>query len=75
MSDTKRLGFLNRYLTLWIFVAMFIGVGLGYFIPNLPEVYQLFSEGNHKYSYSYRFNINDVPSISKSKLCAFTKSI
>ncbi|MDQ7917451.1 ACR3 family arsenite efflux transporter [Mesonia sp. MT50] len=45
MSDTKRLGFLNRYLTLWIFVAMFIGVGLGYFIPNLPEYINSFQEG------------------------------
>ncbi|MGO3155411.1 MAG: ACR3 family arsenite efflux transporter [Mesonia sp.] len=45
MSDTKRLGFLNRYLTLWIFVAMFIGVGLGYFIPNLPEYINSFQKG------------------------------
>jgi ACR3 family arsenite transporter len=29
--ERKRLGFLDRYLTLWIFAAMLIGVGLGYF--------------------------------------------
>lgn len=32
-----RLKFLDRYLTLWIFLAMAIGVGLGYFFPNISE--------------------------------------
>jgi len=34
---TGRLSFLDRYLTLWIFVAMALGVGLGYFAPNVAQ--------------------------------------
>lgn len=33
MSNQKQLGFLDRYLTLWIFLAMIIGVSLGNFLP------------------------------------------
>lgn len=41
----KRLGFLDRFLTLWIFLAMLIGVGIGYFIPNSAHFINSFSSG------------------------------
>jgi len=37
-----RLSFLDRYLTLWIFLAMAIGVGLGHFIPETANFVQRF---------------------------------
>lgn len=44
-SSTKKLSFLDRNLTLWIFLAMAIGVGVGYFIPSIPTSINSFSEG------------------------------
>jgi len=43
---TKRLGFLDRYLTVWIFLAMIIGVGIGYFIPSSSGFINAFSSGS-----------------------------
>ena len=41
----KHLNFLDRYLTIWIFLAMLIGVGIGYFIPNSANFINSFSTG------------------------------
>ncbi len=41
----KQLSFLDSYLTLWIFMAMAIGVGIGYFIPTFPKIIDSFSSG------------------------------
>ena len=41
----KKLGFLDKNLTLWIFVAMIIGVSLGYFIPTFPDFINSFNSG------------------------------
>jgi ACR3 family arsenite transporter len=41
----KKMSFLDRNLTLWIFVAMAIGIGLGYFIPTFPDIINSFTKG------------------------------
>lgn len=41
----KKLSFLDRYLTLWIFIAMLIGVGIGYLLPNSSQFINSFSSG------------------------------
>ncbi len=45
MSSTKKLSFLDSYLTLWIFIAMAIGVGVGYLMPSVPNYINSFSSG------------------------------
>jgi ACR3 family arsenite transporter len=42
----KKLSFLDSYLTLWIFIAMAIGVGIGYFVPTFPTFLDSFSKGS-----------------------------
>ncbi|SDH30326.1 ACR3 family arsenite efflux transporter [Winogradskyella thalassocola] len=41
----KKLSFLDNYLTLWIFIAMAIGVGIGFFVPSFPELVESYSSG------------------------------
>lgn len=45
VHERKRLGFPDRFLTLWIFLAMGVGVGFGYFIPSAAAFINLFSSG------------------------------
>ena len=44
-TDERRLSFLDRYLTLWIFVAMGAGVALGYLIPGFAGALEAMSIG------------------------------
>jgi arsenite transporter len=42
---TKKLSFLDRYLTAWIFVAMALGIALGHFIPDIESFINIFQVG------------------------------
>ena len=37
-SLAKNLGFLDRYLTVWIFLAMAVGIGIGYLFPTIESL-------------------------------------
>jgi ACR3 family arsenite transporter len=42
---SKKLSFLDRFLTLWIFLAMFIGVFSGYLFPGIVDFWNIFQVG------------------------------
>lgn len=44
-AQRKKLGFLDKYLTLWIFLAMAAGIGLGFFFPSSATFINSFSTG------------------------------
>jgi ACR3 family arsenite transporter len=45
VTGRRKLGFLDRYLTLWIFLAMALGVGIGYFMPGAASFINSFQSG------------------------------
>lgn len=44
-SNSKKLSFLDKNLTLWIFLAMGLGVGIGYFFPSSSDLINSYSSG------------------------------
>lgn len=44
-SVTQKLSFIDRYLTLWIFLAMFVGVGFGWAMPSVKNAINFFQVG------------------------------
>jgi ACR3 family arsenite transporter len=79
----KRLQFLDRFLTLWIFLAMAIGVGLGYFVPSFANGVQTYSAGTTNiplaiglilmmYPPLAKVNFREVPKVFENKKLVFT---
>lgn len=67
MIERKKLGFLERFLTLWIFLAMIFGIGLGYIYPEISDIISSLSIGTTSIPIAIGLILMMYPPLSKVK--------